>query len=98
CRQREGHQRTAQAGGDAQRRRKRIARGAIERRAVREHAARRPDGQLAELEERVVDRQLDESVAVRPEGSRALLQLRLQMAVVLLEVLGLEKRALGPED
>ena len=36
--------------------------------------------------------------AVRAKRPGALLELRVQMTVVLLEVLGLEKRPLGPDD
>ncbi len=97
-RQGQGHERVTQGGRDVQRRRQRVAGRAVERGAVREHAARASQRQLAELQQRLVDRDLQESVAVRAQDSRALLELRLQVPVVLLEVLGLEERALGPDD
>ena len=94
----QNHEGVPQRRRDVQRRREWIAGRAIERRAVREHPPRAPHGQLAELEQGFVDRELQEAPGVRAQGPSPLLDLRFEVAVVLLEVLGLEERPLGPDD
>jgi hypothetical protein len=97
-RQRQDHERIAQGRRHVERRRQRIAGRAVERRSVREHAARGPKGQLAELEQGLVDLDLEKSIPVRAQSTCALIELRLEMTIVLLEVLGLQERPLGPDN
>jgi hypothetical protein len=92
------HESVPQGGRDVQRRRQRVARRTVERRTVWEHAPRAPDGELAQLEEGIVQRQLEESPRVWVQGAGSQLDIRFEVTVVLLEVLWLEERAFGPED
>src|SRR2546427_370483 len=75
-----------------------IAGRTVERRPVRQHAARGPEPQLAELQERLVDGQLEEPPGVRAHRAGPQLDLSVDVTVVLLEMLGLEERPLGPDD
>jgi hypothetical protein len=69
-----------------------------ERRPVRQHAAARLQRQLAKGELLVVELQAGEAPRIRAQARHARLQLRLQVTVMLLQVLGLQQHALGPDD
>ena len=97
-RERQDHERVAQRRRHVHGRRKRIAGRTVERRSVRQHAARGPEPQLAELQERLVDGQLEEPPGVGAHRAGPQLDLSVDVTVVLLEMLGLEERPLGPDD
>lgn len=78
-------------------RRRRIVARYRERRAVGQHTLRRVDAQLAKRQGRVVDRNSGEAPGVADRRGKALPQLILGVAIMLLEVLGLEEHPLGPD-
>ena len=82
--------------------RERLRVGAIigegEGRAVRHHAARAPDADLALGEQPLFEFQLAEAPSVVPQPVRGGADEALHPAVLLLEVLGAEEHALRPDD
>src|SRR5262245_33869865 len=70
----------------------------VEGRPVRHDPARRGERELAERELWLVDRERHEAPVVRGEGPGAPFHPRLEVAILLLEVLGLEEQPLRPDD
>src|SRR5690606_32534572 len=97
-RQREIDARLAHGLVEIERRRRAIVIGNVERRAVREHAARARDRDLADAEQGAIELELREAPAVRRERTAARLDVRLEITVMLLKVLRPEKQPFGPDD
>jgi hypothetical protein len=85
------------SAGDVDRRRRGIVAGDRERRAVGQDALRRVDAQLAEGERGIVDGHGSEAPGMTEGRGKTLAQLVLGEAIMLLEVLGLQKHPLRPD-
>ena len=70
----------------------------VERRAVGKHALGRDDGDLADLQELLIDLQLGETGGVRNERVEPLAGQPLEIALRLLEMLRSKEQAFRPHD
>ncbi len=83
---------------DIERRRQRVVIRHRERRAVREYTARTTQAELADRQQVPFDLQLRESPGPGAQWAGAPFDVALQIAFLLLEVLGPEEQAFGPDD
>jgi hypothetical protein len=96
--QRQRDQRIARAFRNIERLGQIVVGGQIERRAVGHHARARQQRDLAELEQLLVDLERGQPPAIRTQSRSPRFQLRLQIAVVLLQMLRLQEHPLRPDD
>ena len=94
--QRENHLFVAGVSGDVECGRRSVVAGNRKRGAVGQNAVSRIEAELAEGKRRLVERQRDEAPAITQPCRQTLPQLVFEVAVVLLEMLGLEEHALRP--
>src|SRR5882724_2329655 len=69
-----------------------------ERGAVRKNAGGAPQGEFADRQHVALDFELDEAPSMAAQGLAARLHVALEIALLLLKVVGLEKQALRPDD
>src|SRR5205807_2689785 len=86
----------ADVGADVDRRRQRIVVGQLERRAVRKYARKTAQRRFADAQQIALELDLGEPPAVRHEGTTSCLDVALNVALLLLEMLGLQEQPLGP--
>ena len=97
-RNRQVHDLVAKVGIDIDRRRQRIVVRQPERGAVGEYAGEVPHTELADGKQVALDLDIRESPAVAREGAATRFDVALEIAILLLEMLWLQKQPLRPDD
>ena len=88
----------ADVGRDVDRPRQRVVVGHAKRRAVGEHPCDTPQRDLADRQQVALELDVGETPAVGDERMAPSLNIALEIALLLLEVLGLQEQALRPDD
>ena len=86
------------SGAMSMRRRQRVVVRHAERRAVREDAGKAPQADFADLQEIPLELDFREAPRVRNERGRPGLDVPLEIAILLLKMLGLKEQPFRPDD
>src|SRR5262249_2268326 len=87
----------AYVGADVDGRRQRVVVGQLKRRAVGKHAGETPERRFADAQQIPLELDFGEPPAVRREWTTSRLDVALDVALLLLEMLGLQEQSCGPD-